>query len=880
VKDRGEKTLADILNQDDDSFGDESNYLVGAKDEDWVDGIGEGRSDDANLCAYFRMSEGEDDDDVWRTDGFLDLSPYHNKALIVGDPLSFKLQKSTSNVDEGELGKVKSLFDLVFDASGQGVSSGLALPAPRGGSLDIGVLHLADRDARKKLSVEFWFYLPRIDQNFDEIVLIRRTWGSTAGTLAKVAIASERECVLWELVLHRTGAFEFRTCGGSSLFSTQGSDDVKSSDDLNDSVDRPCVAAAERWNHVCLVLASKGMKLSECLATLYVKGTKVVSGKTLMLPPTSNIEQWKSDAKLSEALNKSHLLFGLNHSVGFRLTELRIWACERSAEDTQSFLYEYLMAAEQKKKFKVKITNKIKKGSVLGKGTGISLAKKGFTGKTASEVHPNQEQNNQVGLSLAPPQREGITFSLKPPEPTMHTPTDVDVSETAKSNGPNEAKKLSDKGATSQRFASNQDDGTKVSLSEVADVQKEDHVQQGDDAEPDVAATLWDSAMPLSMQLRPSAAAALIRGPPATRHYGGNRGGLPDFSGVDRCGVGGIAICGSEKTIVFRDNEDPPAVTYPIGASGAVVSDQMDDEGSEFLCCFLAKEGRMVVFELRSRTVVVELQMTTKLNFWRYLPPEAAENSLCYMLVTPVGGFHWKPLEESPRPHQVWKRGPELQGKKVVNYEEGGSNGSENDDVRSRVGFITVTRSSGGGSLEGWLLPILGDSQAHRVPLDLLGACLCQPLLIEEGEPFLPLLVAVFLNEDQISVNAISIVDSKNGSLALGEVVASQIVDEYDVDSVDFGSPSLAMGPLPEALCVSLSNIIVVVLRRKGFVAAFEYEGNELNIIAIESVGHYVIDAVMRYSPEVGGAEIVMLLSDTNNQKDGRIVSFCFRSTV
>jgi hypothetical protein len=59
--------------------------------------------------------------------------------------------------------------------------------------------------------------------------------------------------------------------------------------------------------------------------------------------------------------------------------------------------------------------------------------------------------------------------------------------------------------------------------------------------------------------------------------------------------VGGIAICGSEKTIVWRDEEDPPALTYPIGASGAIVSDQLDDEeGSEFLCCFLAKDKRMV----------------------------------------------------------------------------------------------------------------------------------------------------------------------------------------------------------------------------------------------------------------------------------------------
>jgi hypothetical protein len=122
---------------------------------------------------------------------------------------------------------------------------------------------------------------------------------------------------------------------------------------------------------------------------------------------------------------------------------------------------------------------------------------------------------------------------------------------------------------------------------------------------------------------------------------------------MERYGVGGIAICGSEKTIVWRDNEEPPALTYPIGASGTVVSDQMDDAGSEFLCCFLAKEKRMVVFELQSRSVVVELQMTTELNFWRFLPPEAAENTLCFVLVTPVGGFLWMRLEESLRPHQV-----------------------------------------------------------------------------------------------------------------------------------------------------------------------------------------------------------------------------------
>lgn len=64
---RGEKTLADILNRandydDDDSFGAGSDS---GSVKDWVDGIGEGRTDDDNLSAYFRMSEGAGMCDVW-----------------------------------------------------------------------------------------------------------------------------------------------------------------------------------------------------------------------------------------------------------------------------------------------------------------------------------------------------------------------------------------------------------------------------------------------------------------------------------------------------------------------------------------------------------------------------------------------------------------------------------------------------------------------------------------------------------------------------------------------------------------------------------------------------------------------------------------------
>jgi len=237
------------------------------------------------------------------------------------------------------------------------------------------------------------------------------------------------------------------------------------------------------------------------------------------------------------------------------------------------------------------------------------------------------------------------------------------------------------------------------------------------------------------------------------------------------------------------------------------------------------------------------------------------------------------PLEESPRPHQVWKRGAELQGKKVVSYEEGGSNGLEGPDIISRVGLVMVSMASGAGALEAWIVPVDGDSQAGQVSDDVMGACFCQPPFVEDG-PFLPLLVTAHQLEEGIYINVLSVTEPRKGSVQLGEIEVTRVIEETGFEDVDFEPPTTAMGSFPEAICCSLGNIVVVVVRRKGLVAAFELEEDDLSLIALEGVGHYVVDAVMRYSAEVGGAEIAMLLADLDNPKDGRMVSFCFRSSA
>lgn len=526
-RDRGENALAEILFKDDDSFGEKSD-IESVKDS-WVEGVGEGRSDEANLSGYFRFSEGADEDHPWRSEGLADLSPYQNKALVVGDSEMFSLQSSTSNVDEGDPGKVKGLYDLVCERQGVGLHSGISLVAQRGGSLDIGVLHTMSRDARKKCSIEFWFYLPVQQAMGSEMILVRRTMGKFADD---VCLASNKESMLWELSLQSTGDLIFRTCAKSKVLSKNKKkppDTANDRESINNDVGR---ISFERWNHVCITLSSKGLEMMECSIKILVKGATVASSTVSMLPPGVTLNDPERESLVDDALQKSHIVFGLNHPAGFRLTELRIWACARSEDDVKSFLYEYLTAAEQKKKFTVKITNKNKKGGPLPKlgmkgvdnnqnADGSSRHARLIPMKSGGLVslthkHSSPEKKSESGTSphhqaLAPISEPAVLAIADPPTPG--------------SFGTSESQNIpwSDSEFSLGLKPSNDDENDFVEDEEVGPI------------------TLWDTAVALSLQIRASAAAALIRGPPATRHYGGNRGGLPDFSGVDRFGVGGIA---------------------------------------------------------------------------------------------------------------------------------------------------------------------------------------------------------------------------------------------------------------------------------------------------------------------------------------------------
>lgn len=939
----GASTLADILaaangktdNKRQSSDDDSNNSFQ----DGWIDGVGEGRTDEDNLSAYFRFAEGADEDSTWRSEGVMDLSSFQQKGIILNSDC-ISIEATTSNVDEGESGKVKLLHDIVFnDMNQHGGPSGLYLEVKRGGSLDTGMLHDSEHSARQRFSLEFWYHMPRRECVNDEIILARRSICFPGEEISKLCRPLEREGMLWELVVLSSGCVEFRTCSKSIITSCSGDEEpvqktttIQDGEDSEDETEQNIGIVGWQkengyggWNHVCVTFSSRNLKsVTDCFVKLYMKGELVASDTVLVEPPGLEPDQMSDIHEINNSLEKTALMFGLGTVPGFRMTDIRGWACERSPDDIKMMMYEYLRAAETRKKIKVIIRNKNKEGRT-NKTNSPSLVRKldmsfqDDTKRKALVAPPNQSRrrrgkgdDDEIGPSN---EEEKFSFSVN----------FADVTNSADHDSSQKTDSL-----PRMKFSSNDDSNlvrSKVG-GETMDIGKHDidveeripiefstfeekmegHSKAEKDDEADFfhakfptsdttsyprkgidlgsivdLSIVMKESVPLSMQVRNSAAAAIVRGPPATRHFGGNRGGLlvlPEFDFYykkSRNGIGSIAICGAEKTVIYTHDQSSPGKTYPIGASGAIISDVLDKSGNEYLCCFLAKDKRMVVFELRSKTVVVELQMTTKLNFWRYLPPVSHGMTLIYLLITPVGGFHWMPLSETPRPRQAWKRGPELQGKKIISYEEGGHNGETGSDSRSRVALLMVSTATVGAPVEAWCLPMFGNSRALCISPNILGCALLLPHNMKsQYDIFDPYIITASQFADDIALEVHSFSrDEITGTLSKGDLVAGTLLDLSLTVDIEVTEPAMAMGTAPAIFCLCCQNRIVVIVRAVGAFASYEFTNDSLIFTGRKYTNRYVIDAAIR--PDVQDdemVEVVALLCEEGNPRDGKIVTF------
>ncbi len=299
--------------------------------------------------------------------------------------------------------------------------------------------------------------------------------------------------------------------------------------------------------------------------------------------------------------------------------------------------------------------------------------------------------------------------------------------------------------------------------------------------------------------------------------------------------------------------------------------------------------------------------MTTKLNFWRYLPPSTHGNTLVFMLITPVGGFHWMPLEESPRPRQIWRRGRDLQGKKIVSYEEGGSNGLVGSDCRSTIALLLTSSATSGDPVEAWCVSIGGGFKPLLLCMDVYGAALFQPqssqdvaLASASTSAFDPMAVTVTLTgEDEIeSGNSTISIDLFNlrtnydlECIERGDVIAHASFPRARDASIGIVRPAMAMGVAPLAFCLCCENLVIVIIRDEGLITAFKYEADKnehtLHLVYEKRLGRYIVDAAIRsrhedsdseFSPSTPSREeskidIVALVCEEDTVKDGRLIT-------
>lgn len=584
VEDNGDRALHHILaaarkaNGSDDCDDDQVNHNTMNTSDGWIEGVGTGTNDEDNIVLYLRFSEGSEDQN-WRQTGLKDLSNYNSKVTLV-HIAGFDIRETSSNVDEGETGKVKPLNDLVVERDiSLKEQFGLAVKVPRGSGLDVGMLHCSMNTNRQKATIEFWFRVP-CAEFAQEVVLVRR---SISKDIALSCAADQRASMIWELVLVPSGHLEFRSRAGSLLSSKSCDSNTTNSTEKLGKIMFPRSDGYGGWNHVSVGFTCQNMPATQCNVDITLKGTHVAKSTVQIIDPDFSGEE-TLQIHLDELLKESALCFGLGAMKDFRMTEIRAWSCLRAIDDIRLNMFEYLDLARGRKKFRVAIKNK-------------GIAK---SAKTGLILPPRAVEKRKNALDSKLNSTESSHIRHKSDDESIHSEATfadfasiISTGDNFSQTGKEESKQIAS--VLEKHLLS-----YKSSLSAV-DHGVDLNSHQGNKSI-DGSKILLTEYNLLSDDIRRSATIALVRGPPATRHFGGNRGGLSrNHSGSII--AGSVCICGSEKTVIFSPTCSPSSRTYPIGASGAIISDKFQE--SEYLCCFIAKEKRVVVFDLVNKFVVV-----------------------------------------------------------------------------------------------------------------------------------------------------------------------------------------------------------------------------------------------------------------------------------
>ncbi|RHY34840.1 hypothetical protein DYB32_000636 [Aphanomyces invadans] len=265
--------------------------------------IGPFLEEEDGVVAYWRFEEGAAHATVTSGTQFVDTSKRENHITLQ----NLDLVVSTAPVDRGEEAKLQPEYALRFPSPSAG-GCGHVVVKKGASTLDIGVSY-DDDPYRRSLTVEMW------------IKPVETAAGAFTGTLMRRETPSPGDA-LWELAVD-SGALAFTLLGQTVR------------------TDKSAVKEAT-WQHVAAVVdVSSDDKATIRLAV----GGAVAVTNDVRLP------------KAAQSGDVSTLVVGPNLG-GVEVTEIRIWATPRSAQQLHDMKENYLAMAESKKRIKMKIHNR------------------------------------------------------------------------------------------------------------------------------------------------------------------------------------------------------------------------------------------------------------------------------------------------------------------------------------------------------------------------------------------------------------------------------------------------------------------------------------------------------------------------------------------
>jgi hypothetical protein len=210
-------------------------------------------------------------------------------------------------------------------------------------------------------------------------------------------------------------------------------------------------------------------------------------------------------------------------------------------------------------------------------------------------------------------------------------------------------------------------------------------------------------------------------------------------------------------------------------------------------------------------------------------------------------------------------------GKKIVSYEEGGSNGLDGDEHLSTAALVLTCTSASSDPVEAWCIPVHTQSKPLCISLNILGAALfCTDSMLISSKAFSPLLVTAIKENTGVAIELFSL---SNDPLTKESICTREILD-LSYSDIIYDAPTMAMGSSPPILCLCWKKYVVIIIRDRGLLVYYQFfeQKNKMSLVSKYEFNRYVIDAGIKSSEIDDGIQISALVCETD-KKDGRIVT-------